>query len=222
MTKSTSRWKILVLLLVLASPTISIHGQPTADPTYNLSVRVHVISSSIPSLNATYSDAQVINLIARATEIWLDAGIGWQIEAIEHIALQNEEQVIAGLQGQRPFTRNQLLEALMSKPPESHIWNVYLVKDLTSILGVPGVYVPNIQSLAVSQRDPSGEGDPGRILAHELGHSLTLPHVQCTRRGNLMSPACAGEKRTRLSAEQIETARNQAVLGQPYPGRFTP
>jgi hypothetical protein len=75
--------------------------------------------------------------------------------------------------------------------------------------------VSSRQGLIVSELDPAGLNDPGRIAAHELGHSLTLDHVKCHSEGNLMSPGCRSVNRTRLEPAQIEDARKQAQFGEP-------
>jgi hypothetical protein len=59
-------------------------------------------------------------------------------------------------------------------------------------MGAPGIYVSSRQGLIVSELDPAGLNDPGRIAAHEPGHSLT-----------------------RLEPAQIEDARKQAQFGGP-------
>ncbi len=70
-----------------------------------------------------------------------------------------------------------------------------------------------------SEVDPTGlrdlAGSGPRILAHELGHSLSLFHVACTDAGNLMSPGCPLGQRTQLTAGQVDMARLQASTGHP-------
>ncbi len=202
----------LMFITIFASGESTSAQQRTV---YQLPVRVHAISSNIRPLDTSFTDAKIRGLIRRANKIWRSAGIVWDLQSIERVALPNEERLIAGLRGQVPFSQSELLGTLMSGNREPLVWNVYLVGDLTAILRVPGVYVPVLQSLTTSERDPAGEKDPGRILAHELGHSLTLGHTKCTRIGNLMSPGCAGANRTRLTRDQIRAARTQAALGQP-------
>lgn len=150
----------------------------------------------------------------RTNGIWEQADIEWQIESIVRHPLPNEDRLIASFRSRGRVSPNQLFVSIMSGRRSAGVWNVYLVQDLTAIMGMPGVYVPGVQSLISSLRDPAGEGDPGRILAHELGHSLTLPHIRCTSEGNLMSPGCAANNRVRLSADQIEAARSQADKGE--------
>ena len=73
-----------------------------------------------------------------------------------------------------------------------------------------------------AELDPQGRrelvGATARILAHELGHSLSLPHVPCTPAGNLMSPGCPAAGRTRMSEAQVAAARRQALTGRPFGG----
>jgi hypothetical protein len=96
-------------------------------------------------------------------------------------------------------------------------WDAFIVDNLAALSGAPGVFIPSIPALVSSEVDPAGINDAGRILAHELGHSLTLDHVDCPPEGNLMAPGCPGTDRGRLTDAQIEAARAKAETGRPVP-----
>ncbi|MDH3733477.1 MAG: hypothetical protein OEU54_08075 [Gemmatimonadota bacterium] len=208
-----SRMALLTLLTPLAcgDGSTGVRDQPVPDIT--LPVRVHLLTSRIPELSSALSDSQVAALIARANEVWGAAGIGWSLESVVREAAQNETAIEQALAGVTPLTSTLLASAFPSAEL-SGAWDVFFVPDLT-FAGVPGVYFPSIPMAVSSELDPAGLGDPGRILAHELGHSLSLPHVACTAAGNLMSPGCAGSDRTRLASGQVEQARAQAREGSP-------
>jgi hypothetical protein len=72
----------------------------------------------------------------------------------------------------------------------------------------------------VAEFDPTGARDlvvsGPRILAHELGHSISLEHGPCTTVGNLMAPGCTTGERTRLTEDQITFALRQARFNRPF------
>lgn len=137
-------------------------AEPPSDlPTLSLRLRIHVLSSTVATLDATTSDARLREVLQRVNRIWSQAGIAWELDGIVREATADDREFAGALDRGGPLD------------------------------------------------------DPGRILAHELGHSLTLPHVSCTPAGNLMSPGCAGSDRARLTAGQIERARAQAATGRP-------
>lgn len=205
-----------MLALLLAVSCVGLPHAAAEERAYKLPIRVHVISSQVRPLNAAVSHSQVRALVARTNEVWQPANIVWELKSIEQRRLPHENQLVTALQGNGGLSRNQILGAIIHGHYDPATFDVFLVQNLTQLGGAPGVYLPEAQSLITSMRDPSGERDPGRILAHELGHALTLKHVRCTRRGNLMSPGCAAEDRTRLSADQMKAARTQAALGRPF------
>jgi hypothetical protein len=98
------------------------------------------------------------------------------------------------------------------------IWNVFMIRDFGGEVG--GVYLGNQKLVVSTELDPNGERDinsgMSRILAHELGHSLSLFHVECEGEGNLMASACLLGPRTLLDATQIERARLRAEWGSPF------
>lgn len=190
---------------------------PGPGETLELETRVHVLSSELGQVDATFDDDRVRETVARTNEIWRQAGIRWKLESIvrEPARSEGEEALRQALSGQRPLTADVLAALLPRDRMLSGGWNVYLVRNLP---GSPGIYLGAVPAAVTSEADPSGEGDPGRIFAHELGHSLTLQHVACTGAGNLMAPGCPADDRTRLTEEQIEQARSQAATGAPAGG----
>ena len=53
-------------------------------------------------------------------------------------------------------------------------FNLYIVEDLGLIAG--GVFMPRKQIVLYGRSGPKGQQRP-TVLAHELGHALSLPHV---------------------------------------------
>ncbi len=187
---------------------------PSATTTLELPVRIHLLSSRLITIDASLTDQEVESLLQRVNEVWSEANIVWELESIIREQAEAEDQLELALQGAVPLTHD-LIAAVV---PRGHLfagkWDVFIVHDL-AVAGAPGLYFSSIPAVVSSEVDPAGLGDPGRILAHELGHSLTLPHVPCTPAGNLMSPGCNSEDRTRLAPLQIQQARTQAERGRP-------
>ncbi|MFV1987003.1 MAG: hypothetical protein ACC682_06965 [Gemmatimonadota bacterium] len=208
------------LMLIAAALTSACGDSPNPAgppdpglPTLRLPVRVHVLSSRLANIAGTFSDQEVAALLARVNEIWAQGDVEWQLESVVREPAEAEDAFEQALQGVIPLTST-LLASVFPRGQLSSAWDVFIVRDLT-VTGGPGVYFPSIPMVVTSEIDPAGLGDPGRILAHELGHSLTLSHVPCTPAGNLMSPSCASQDRRRLDEGQIQRARSQAALGVP-------
>jgi hypothetical protein len=207
----------LVYIFLAASSVLA--QEPDSSATQrspiSLPVRVHLVQSQIPPLQATFDERQVREMFARINKVWAAAGIDWSLKEITMQPIASEEVIISAMRGTERVTSDFFLESIMNSKQSPREWNVFIVHDLTSVMGAPGIYVSSQQGLVVSELDPAGLNDPGRIAAHELGHSLTLVHVKCHSEGNLMSPGCRSADRTRLETAQIEDARKQAQLGEP-------
>jgi hypothetical protein len=161
------------------------------------------------------ANGEVRALLDRVNEVWSQADIMWEIEAIMREFAQSEDEVEQVLLAGRPFSTAVITAILPKDRLFQEGWDAFVLHDLASTGAAPGVYLAVIPAAVSSEVDPAGVNDPGRILAHELGHSLTLLHVECTAVGNLMAPGCDSGDRTRLSAEQIDQARHHAKTRRP-------
>jgi len=214
--------KILQSLALLLVPlygvvTLGAEAEPPANAleVISLPLHVHVVTSRITRVHASADIQSVDRMLERINEVWASAGIHWALQETATHALASEDRIIAAMNGNASITLEFLLEAILGPGTTADGWHVFLVHDLASLIGAPGIYLPQRQSLIVSELDPAGLNDPGRIAAHELGHSLTLSHVPCVSEGNLMAAGCASKNRTRLEPGQVTAARRQAQLGAP-------
>ncbi len=189
--------------------------------TVTLPVRVHILSSQrFPQLDARIDEDEVSALVVEANQVWAAAEIRWDVtevlfeEAVETDGFQQMlEQVAQGQDVDADVLRGVL-------PRENRVpgeWDAFFIHDLgeSPVAGVyfgAGLLVVKV----ASQFESPNLALTGRVLAHELGHSLSLPHVPCVSRGNLMAVGCLGEDRRRLEGSQIAAARRQSVRRVPY------
>jgi hypothetical protein len=187
-----------------------------------LRVRVHLLSSDFAPLSTELTEDEVVTVFGRVNAIWQQALIRWEIESILREDALNEDAFAAMMSGQVPVSEDIIASALPREHLLSGEWDVFLIRTLGGITG--GIYFPGIPAALSAELDPDGQREltraTARILAHELGHSLSLPHVACTSAGNLMSPGCPAADRTKLSEDQVEAARQQALTGHPYGTRL--
>ena len=184
-----------------------------------LPLRVHLLRSSvIESLNAPITQEQAQTLVRDVNEVWGQGTIRWIVEVVVEEEAAVTPNVLNAFNGARAVDFPVLLEAI-GGGSQAAGWDVYLVRDFGNA-GFAGVYFGGTGILFAKLADQNGVIDLAnfgtRVLAHELGHSLSLSHVACPPEGNLMAPGCPGEVRTRLSDAQVNAARAQASRGRPF------
>ena len=201
-TNNIRRLAATCLILAACGESAPTGPEPDEDGAIHLELRIHLLQSSeLDALDATLTDDEVGVVIRAVNEVWLNP------DAFR--------QLVNNLGG----NLNGLVAAVL--PTENvrpDIWNVFLVRDFGGTIG--GVYLVRQQVVVSAELDPLGSrdlsGGTARILAHELGHSLGLDHVQCSGPGNLMAAGCPLGTRTRLDPVQIQSARRQAKTGRPF------
>ena len=230
LTPLRAAWPIAVVAtLALCCGNVAGPETPSDLMTGNtiLSVRVHLLQSAeFDALNATLDAGEVAVLFAGANRIWQPAGVRWRIESIIREPARNAaayDKIFRGEGADR-------LDVMLSIFPRENLladgWDVFVLRDFGRV-GAGGVYIsfPEAQVAFVAEvwsgREQMSVGSGPRVLAHELGHSLGLPHAPCTTTGNLMAPGCRGQDRTRFTAAQIQTVRQQASKGRPFVGNLS-
>ncbi|MEE2898844.1 MAG: hypothetical protein VX815_10305 [Gemmatimonadota bacterium] len=190
-----------------------------------LPVRVHMLTSgTVPELNSTLSEREIRQVFDEANRVWQQAGIRWEVESVLREAAAGEQAFPAARETGRSG-RGRFRSILLQVCPEHQwlqgAWNVCVIREFPVPAG--GVFFPERRQVLWSELNPRGQMHP-TILAHELGHSLCLPHdsespnnlmrggpAQGRGSGTARDPSTAVE----LTAAQIAVARRQAATGGP-------
>lgn len=213
----------LVALVAVAACSEGSTVDPEVDEggPVTLPVRVHVLSSErYPQLDARIDELEIEELLDGANRTWASAEISWDVDEIlfeDAVEIDDFQRMLEEVAEGRDVDADVLRGIL---PRENRVpgeWDAYFIHDLGES-PVAGVYFgAGLVVVKVASQFESPDLDlTGRVLAHELGHSLSLPHVPCVARGNLMAVGCLGEDRSRLESSQIAAARQQALRGVPY------
>jgi len=186
-----------------------------------LDVRVFLLESSkSENITAKLNSVEIEELFEEVNEVWSQANIQWNITLISTEEAQNAELFELMMNNEFPRSMALLRSIIPRDKLTSDTWDVFLIHDFGG--GIGGVYFPDLAAVLQPEVDPLGgialEGGLVRILAHELGHSLGLPHVPCTLTGNLMAPGCFQGNQARISETQIENTRKQAASNRPFNG----
>jgi len=179
-----------------------------------LTVPVSIVliqSENIAELNASFDDATLLARFEEINSIWSQANIAFEISNITRVQATDEARYLEAIQNPSARAAGVIKRATPSDALAPQTWNFILIEDLGQ--NPPGVYSCNdgvlISARYFGQRD---RAVPANVWAHELGHSLGLPHL-CGAGSNLM---CAdGMQPTALVQTQIERARLQAASGLP-------
>lgn len=189
---------ISTLLLTLALRAL---GQEIT-PIIALPVSVHLLQSEQHSkLNSNTTRAVVENIFLYVNQIWSQAGVQFVVRTIEPLqALQVPSQRWP----QRD--RNWVKSAIPMDKLTAPAIHVCFIHDM----GPNGFYYgqPAVVKDAVKLRNVSGGTDQhvARVLAHELGHALSLQHRE--QHTNLMASATTGFS---LNEMEIKEARRLAL-----------
>jgi len=197
-------------------------------------LHIHYLKSSVPEINAPKDKVDIKKLLKEANEIWKPAGIQFFIKA-ENILQADEKaaKAYAGLFGLEKIafqtqSNRQLDRAIPElKEPVFHV--VFLH---TMPLGFGGRYFPDRGFVLLPQmkyakhsKSPTGKfpdgtterPQQGRVLAHELGHAMSLMHGKLENNLMTSGPQARGVKRgTALVEKQIDGARKIAGRGRPF------
>lgn len=204
---------LLMLAACMAQTEAPAESSSTTSSHHTLKLKVYRYHfESMPELSSKYSNADIDEAIARVNYIWEQAGINWVLESIEDVTISRTMFPRLETNPERSVVK----ERLINISPAEHkkgAWNMVLIREFPVPAG--GLYLPPTQTLYFAETARGGMTSP-IILAHELGHSLGLPHDRGSN--NLMHRAAGGrgtpqENADSLTSEQIATTQRQAMLG---------
>lgn len=191
-------------------------------PSIRVPVRVHLMDSSVPSLDADWTPADAREHLRAAAAFWARHCIDLVEESVVTTAADPAgERAFAEATASAPVDQRRLRAALSDAVPREALltpgWNVFVIHDFAA--PALGVFVPDlgVQSIFVAQQRVDGTPLGTFVLPHEFGHSFSLAHhVDADRERNLMrdDPHFLVEP-VLLTAEQAEAARAQARTGTP-------
>lgn len=160
-----------------------------------------------PELSCTISERDIERLIEEVNLYWEQAGITWSVAEIINLSI--DENIFPPLSGDedRQTLKNRFFAATSINSSKSDVWNIGIIKKFSLPAG--GIYFPKTHTVMYAETTPRGNTTPF-VLAHELGHSLSLAHTDGAN--NLMSVGNP-EGRNHLTEEQIAVVRTQAKSG---------
>lgn len=192
-------------------------------PWVEVPIRFHLLRSEILNLNATFSESDISTLVADAQQLWDQACIRLVVETVIENPLtamqemdynQRKDEVEAS--GFRQLMLNAMPRNNLLRPG----WNVMVFRAFERFSS--GVYFSEIPSVLFAERLPAAAGstpNPAIILAHEIGHALSLRHYEGEDVAqNLMNVDIMQNQMTGiyLTPNQIEQARASAQSGDTF------
>ena len=204
-----------------------------------LPVKIHHLKSRYVAINADPKVTDLRPLFAGTNEIWKAANLRFIVGRPERmqvadLAAEGEFAKLFKPEVPKAYVRqhqSRILHKMLPDLPDRgkafHIVLIYTMPDAYGAVYIPAkgvVLMPQVKFAGLI--DSNGvwkDGSPvffaqSNILAHELGHALSLPHVAI--QGNLMIDGRLREGTgvgpgVNLTALQIEASRRQALTNGP-------
>jgi len=220
------------LALLLATPLLA--AEEPGQEAITLKLHVHFIQSDEPLLDAPPEKIDLDAFLTEINQIWESAAIQFKLKRTSTYRVENkqsEKRYVALFElDEAAFLREkgrQFVRLLPDLKEEKDTFHVVYLHTMPHgfggrYLSAQGVVVLPQIKYAKYNRSAREQGATGsrlvepKVLAHELGHALSLSHQRLS--GNLMTsgPNTRGlERGTALNDRQIKAARQVARSGRP-------
>jgi Ca2+-binding EF-hand superfamily protein len=146
-------------------------------------------------------------LMDEVNGVWKQAGIQWNLLSVNHRTI--DKKTFPALTGSedRQEMKQRFFAVSANDLVDKRTWKIAIIREFALPAG--GIYFPRTHTVYFCERTPRGKTMPV-VLAHELGHSLSLPHSDNAY--NLMGVGKPEAEKT-LTKDQISKARAQAAGG---------
>ena len=208
---------------VMTQPSPEIDECPAGLPWLTVPVRIHLLESNIDSLNATLTPPEITRIMQETSTYWEQACIRFTIEMILKNAITLEQEAQYQMRVANGPMQGEHLRIMTDVMPTTRRlisgWNLMVFPKFSA--PASGVYLSETQTLLWSELPPPGtpiEQNPSIILAHEFGHSFSLPHYTGPNTTeNLMNEDILQNRNyaDQLTPDQITQTRQQVSLGMP-------
>lgn len=204
---------------------------PAPDEELVVAVRMHILrSADVEMLNSDMTEAEARDLVAGVNEAWKQARVRFELERVvteqathtaEYAAIASEAEGDRHKgKDDRDYKRRKIEARDATCPDDQRIPKGIDVYVHRSLVAAGGVFSCGKRAVLFAEYGSGRKKakSVAKVLAHELGHALDLPHAGCEKAGNLMmAGGCpdADREGIGLDAEQIATARRTAATGNP-------
>ncbi len=195
-------------------------------PEIHLKLRIHALKAPVAEVNADPDTAELERMVGSINQIWAQAGIRFELElvvrdAARDEAAQREWTVLCQQGGQELMGK---LAPVIKRfapelPVEPGVLHLVIVHRFPG--GFGGRYFPELGLVVAPQLVVPGRGSTERpleprIMAHELGHALSLQHVSLPENLMTSGPGARGTRPgEKLTEKQIAQARETAASAKP-------
>lgn len=166
-----------------------------------------------PELNCTKTESQIKTALVEVNRIWAQAGIEWVFNSFTNKTLSSNNFSLTGSE-----TVSQATAKLVNAAPKisstEKVWNVVFIRNMPPPINGAGVTLSGAHTVYYAETKISNNETINTqyyVIAHELGHSLTLDH-NCEK-DNLMGPGAITASLPFLNASQIAAVKTQALKG---------
>jgi hypothetical protein len=188
-------------------------------PWLSIPVRILFLNTNVDNLRTSLEPAEIDGFLDHVNTLWQQACIRFELESTSVVDAtpDGEASFTAAVANPQKGAVAQALETVVAeKDLLAQGWNVVMIERF----GVPasGVYVANVDTVFFAVGKPSKPTHP-TILAHELGHALSLSHFDgAGSEFNIMHSGGKGnvEESIELLDWQIAAARDQAATGDAH------